>query len=91
MRTSLRVTGVLPGLESSVVPGILTAPTVESPKPLRHNHPGEPATRAMTTHPDSRQGRPMATPVGDRADSGSLLDKRPRVQSRRLAMSTAIR
>ena len=103
MHTSLRVTGVLPGLESSVVvlglslwllaeatdvnrkqtiivtkrsqtqsPLILTVRTVGSPKPLQHNHPGESATRAMTTHPDSRQGRPMAAPVGLSLDSGSL-------------------
>ena len=34
--------------------------TVGSTGPLRHDHPGESATWAMTTHPDSRQGRPMA-------------------------------
>jgi hypothetical protein len=67
---------VLPDLESSVVLGILTVATVGSPKPLRHNHPGESATRAMATHPDSRQGRPMAASVGHPADSGSLLASR---------------
>jgi len=66
------VTGVLPDLESSVVLGILTVATVGSPKSLQHNHPGESATRATTTHPDSRQSRPMAASIG-RADSGSLL------------------
>ena len=50
--------------------------TVGSTGPLRHDHPGESATRAMTTHPDSRQGRPMAAPVGHPADSGSLLASR---------------
>ena len=50
--------------------------TVGSTGPLRHGHPGESAKRAMTTHPDSRQGSPMAAPVGHPADSGSLLASR---------------
>jgi hypothetical protein len=51
-------------------------PTVGSPKPLRHNHPGESAARAMTTQPDSRQGMPMQHRVGHPADSGSFLASR---------------
>jgi RNA polymerase sigma-70 factor (ECF subfamily) len=46
------------------------------PKPLRQNHPGESATRTMTTHPDGRQGVPMAPTVDHLADSDSLLASR---------------
>ena len=38
--------------------------------------PGESATWAMTSHPDSRQGRPMTSSVGHPADGGSLLASR---------------
>ena len=51
-------------------------------KPLRHNHPGESATRAIATHPDPRQATPMAASVGRPADSGSLLASRGSVDAR---------
>jgi hypothetical protein len=43
---------------------------------LRQNHPGESATRTMTTHPDHSQDVPMATTVDRLAGSDSLLASR---------------
>ncbi len=43
---------------------------------LRRIHPGESATRTMTTHPDHGQDVPMALTVGHLADSDSLLATR---------------
>ena len=40
------------------------------------DHPGESATRTMTTHPDHGQDVPMATTVDHLADSDSLLASR---------------
>jgi Sigma-70 region 2 len=54
-----------------------------SRRPLRHNHPGEPATRTMTTHPDHGQDVPMATMVDHPADSDSPLASRAPELTRR--------
>jgi RNA polymerase sigma-70 factor (ECF subfamily) len=43
---------------------------------LRQNHPGESATRTMTTHPGHSQDVPMATTVDHLADSDSPLASR---------------
>jgi RNA polymerase sigma-70 factor (ECF subfamily) len=52
-------------------------------KPLRQNHPGESATRAMTTHPGHSQDVPMATTADDLVDSDSPLASRdPELTSR---------
>lgn len=42
------------------------------PKSSRQNHPGESATRRMTTHPDHSQDVPTAPTVDDLIDSDSL-------------------